>query len=148
MFERLNEKSTFVESLEALIYLIKENPIRSIIYCGAIPFAGLWIFHNSERNGFALQAYFVTTFVFVYEPFRNKKLEVKRWSFWKAMLMAGMPIHPLFLVGMWYLDRTYSSFVKGGATLFLLVFLATVLESIILGHFVDRFLPAQDADIR
>jgi hypothetical protein len=145
MFERLNEKNTFVESLEALIYLIKENPVRSVVYFGAIPFAIPWILHNSVTNGFALQAYFVTTFVFALEPFRNKKLEVKKWWFWRAMLIGGIPIHPLFLYGMWYLDRTNTSFVNGAATLFLLVLVAGVLESIILGNVVNRFLPARDA---
>jgi EamA domain-containing membrane protein RarD len=145
MFERLNEKNTFVESLEALIYLIKENPVRSVVYCGAIPLAIPWILHNSVTNGFALQAYLVTTFVFALEPFRNKKLEVKKWRFWKAMLIGGILIHPLFLYGMWYLDRTNTSFVNGAATLFLLVLVAGVLESIVLGNFVNRFLPARDA---
>jgi hypothetical protein len=148
MFERLNEKNTFIESLEALVYLIRENPVRSIIYCGALPFAVLWIRRNSMFNGFALQAYFVTTFVFAYEPFRNEKREVKRWWFWKAMLMGGIPIHTLFLGGMWYLDRTYGSFVISGATLFSLVFATAVLESIVLGNFVKRFLPAREADAR
>jgi len=147
MFERLNEKNTFLESLEALIYLIKENPVRSIIYCGAIPFGWFWIRHDSMISTFALQAYFVTTFVFVYEPFRNKKPDVTKWWFWKAMLMGGIPIHPLFLVGMWHLDGIFSSFVISGATLFLVVFVVAVLEFIILSNFVNRFLPARDPDI-
>jgi hypothetical protein len=147
MFERLNEKNAFVESLEALIYLIKENPVRSIIYCGDIPFGWFWIRHDSVISAFALQAYLITTLVFVYEPFRNRRLYVRRWWFWKAMIIGGIPIHSLFLGMMWHLDRTYSSFVVSGATLFLLVFVAGVLESIILGNFVNRFLPDRGADI-
>ena len=55
----------------------------------------------------------------------------------------GAIVHPLFLTGMWYLDVTYPSFVIGGATLILLVFAASVVESIILKSLVSRFQPME-----
>ena len=84
MFESSDGKSSLVESFEALVVLIKANPVRCLIYCGAIQFAVLWIIHDTHWNAFALQAYFVTTFVFAYEPFRNKKQAVTKWRFWKG----------------------------------------------------------------
>jgi hypothetical protein len=141
MLEELNRKSVFLESFEALVYLIKENPVRSLMYCGAAPFGVVWIVHNSVATGFALQSYLVTTFVFAYEPFRNERESVKHRWFWKVMVLGGLPIHMLFMTSMWYLDRRYRSFTFGGGTLFLLVFAVCVAESIMLGSIVNRFRP-------
>jgi len=46
---------------------------------------------------------------------------------------------------MWSLDKTYPSFVNGAATLFLLVFVASVVESIALSKIVNRFRPTAPA---
>jgi hypothetical protein len=143
MFEGLKEKKSMVESFEALVYLVREKPARSVLYCGAIPLALLWIHRESLANAFALQVYLLTAGTFGYEPFRNNKRFVKKWWFWKAMLGGGVLVHPLFLAGMWYLDVENSSFVRSAATLMLLVFVAGVLESIILGSIVNRFRPAE-----
>jgi hypothetical protein len=143
MFEDSDGKNSLVESIGALVYLIKANPVRLLIYCGAIPFAVLWIVHDTRWNAFLLQAYFVTTFVFAYEPFRNKKQAVTEWRFWKGMLLGGIAIHPLVLAGIYYLDVSNSSFVESGATLFLVIFVASVLESIVLKSVASRFQPPE-----
>jgi hypothetical protein len=139
VFEQPNKGSAIFGSGGALNYLIKSNPVRFVFYCGAVPFALLWIFRGSLATGFALQVYLVTTEVFVSGPFRDQQGKVRKRWFWKTMLQCGVAVHPLFLAGMWYLDVTYPSFVIGGATLILLVFVASVLESIILKSLVSRF---------
>jgi len=141
MFEDLDKKNTLGESFEALVYLIKANPASAIFYCGAAPFSVIWILRNSLPTAFALQAYLVTVGVFIDGPFRTQKQIVNQRWFWKGMLIGGIIVHPLFLIGIWYLDNTYPSFVVGTATLFLLVFITSVIESIIMGKMVDRFRP-------
>lgn len=135
-----NEKNMVGESAGALLYLLRSAPLRTGLYMGALPFAVLWIFRDSVATAFAFQMYLLTAGVFVYEPFRNQLERVKQRDFWKAMMQAGLFIHPVFAAGIWYLDVTYSSFVVGGATLFLLIFSCSVLETIVLKSLVNRFL--------
>jgi hypothetical protein len=139
MFEEPIKGKALSGPFSSLAYLVKSNPVRFIFYCGAVPFALLWIFRSSLATGFMFQVYLLTIGVFVDGPFRNQPEKARKWWFWKAMLQSGAVIHPIFLVGMWSLDVTYPSFVIGGATLFLLVFVASVLEAIILKSVVGRF---------
>src|SRR5690348_3511630 len=103
MLEELDQKNSFVESAQALVYLIKTNPVRSFFYIGSVPFGVLWVHHNSRQTAFALQAYLVTAFVFVYEPFRNEKLNVRKRWYWKAMIIGGIIMHPALMLALWKL---------------------------------------------
>lgn len=141
MLEELNKKNTVRESLESLVYLVGENPIRSLLYLGAIPFAALWIAHNSFWRGFALQLYFITTFVFAYYPFRKEKEDAKKWWYWKAMLVGGILIHPALMLALWNLDGAHPDLVTGAGGLFGITFLVAVLESIMIGSIVNRYRP-------
>ena len=143
MFEQVGNKSLLGESLEALTYLIKANPVSAFFYGGAIPFGALWIAHNSVRTAFALQAYCVTTLVFLDDPFRTEKENVKKWWFWKAMLGGGALVHPFVLAGIWSLDAGHPAVAARAIELFSIAAVAAALEVIILGLIVDRRRPTE-----
>jgi hypothetical protein len=145
MFEQANRKNGFFESVGALGYLVKSNPVSAIFYCGAIPFAVLWIAHNSVATAFALQAYCVTTLVLLDDPFRTERQNVKEWWFWKALLRGGALIHPFVLAGIWWLDAAHLALVTRGVGLFSVAFVAGALEVVVLGLIVDRCRPPDRA---
>jgi hypothetical protein len=144
MLEDLERKNSFVESVQAFVYLIKTNPVRSLFYIGSVPFGILWVRHNSRPTAFALQAYLITVFVFAYEPFRNEKQNVKKRWFWKAILIGGILMHPALMLALWNLDGAHPSLVTGGGGVFGVTFLVAVLESIMIGSIVNRYRPKDE----
>lgn len=141
MFEGTNRKGLISESAGALVYLVAENPVRTGIYVGAIPFVALWIVRNSVATAFTLQVYLITTEVFVRDALRRQPGGVGRRRFWRAMLTTGAVAHPVVVAGVWYLDLWYRSFVTGGATLFLLVIVCSVVEAVTLRSAIAHFWP-------
>jgi hypothetical protein len=131
-------KSRLIESIQAFLYLFGADPLRTFFYCGAVPFGIIWILRQSVPTAFALQAYCVTTLVFVDNPFRTEKRNIKQWWFWRAIFKGGAVIHPFVLAGMWRLDVDYPTVAKRGTGVFSIIVVAGVLELIILGMIVDR----------
>jgi hypothetical protein len=123
----------------------KKDPIAVIFYCGLIPFGLFWVLRRSLIAGFAFEAYFATMAAFVYGPFEihNQIHNFREPWFWKSLLLAGGLVHPLFLIGLWYLDRTYPVFVTGTGTLGLVGFVVGVVEMVAVGEIVDRFRPPE-----
>ena len=123
----------------------KRDPIALAFYFGCVPFAILWVWHNSLVTGFLLEAYLITMGAFVLNPFELQPQNVKQRWFWNAMLRSGAIVHPLFLAGLWYLDATHPTFVEGTGTLFLVAIMVGALESVILSSIVDRSRPIDQA---
>ncbi len=119
----------------------KRDPIALAFYCGCVPFAILWVLHNSLVTGFWLEAYLITTGAFVLNPFELQPQNVKQRWFWNAMLRSGAIVHPLFLAGLWFLDAMHPAFVEGTGTLFFVAIMVGALESVILSSIVDRSRP-------
>jgi hypothetical protein len=124
----------------------KRDPISIVFYCGFVPFGLFWALHQSLVAGFLLQAYIVTTAVFVLDPLQMQPQNAKQRWFWKIMLRGGIAVHPLFLAGMWYLDVTHPVFVAGTGTVFFDGFVASVIEIVVLGTIVKRFRPLEHAE--
>jgi hypothetical protein len=124
----------------------KRDPIAIAFYCGTVPFGTLWALWPSLRTGFALEAYLITMFAFVLDPFEMHPQNVKQRWYWRIMLRSGALVHPLLLAGLWYLDATHPTFVEGTGTIFLVAFVIAIVEIVVLGNIVDRFRPAGQAD--
>lgn len=122
----------------------KRDPITVIFYCGLAPFALAWWIHNSLTTGFLLEAYLISIAVFVIGPFEVRKQDSKERWFWNTMLRAGAVTHPLLLVGLWFLDATHPTFVAGTGTIFLVAFVVSMAETVLLGETVKRFRPADE----
>lgn len=134
MFEDSLSQGGWVDSLRA-------NPALALVYLGLVPFAILWILHNSLWTGFAMQLYLVTAFVFVLEPFAHEKPNLRKRWFWKAMLTRGAPIHLLFMGGLWCLDARYPIFVTGTGTVFFMLIVVGGVEATQVSLIVDRSRP-------
>jgi hypothetical protein len=89
-----------MESVSALAYLLRTNALRIAFYCASVPFGIAWIVHNSPATAFALQAYCLTALVFVDNPFRTERENVKKRWFWRIMLTSGAVLHPFLLAAM------------------------------------------------
>ncbi len=125
----------------------KRDPIALAFYVGCVPFAILWVWHNSLVTGFLLEAYLITMGAFVLvNPFELQPQNVKQRWFWNAMLRSGAIVHPLFLAGLWYLDATHPTFVEGIGTLFLVAIMVGAPESGLSSvRIVDRSRPIDQA---
>jgi hypothetical protein len=119
----------------------KRDPITVAFYCGCVPFGLAWAVYRSLKTGFALEAYFITCAVFVLNPFEFRQQDVKQRWFWKIILRTGAVIHPLLLIGLWFLDSTYPVFVTGTGTIFFMAFIVAMAEIIVLGETVRRVRP-------
>jgi hypothetical protein len=115
--------------------------VTVIFYWGCVPFGLAWAFHNSLVTGFALEAYLISIGVFVLNPFEMQKQDAKQRWFWQIMLRAGAVVHPLCLIGLWFLDATYPAFVTGTGTIFFMALVVAGGEMVILGETVERFRP-------
>ncbi len=115
--------------------------VTIIFYWCAVPFSLAWIIHNSLWTGFGLEAYLITYLVFILDPFQMQKQYVRKWWYWRVMLRAGAVVHPLFLIGLWFLDKAYPELVTSSGDLFFMVSVIFVIEMIILGETVKRFRP-------
>src|SRR5690242_6356766 len=100
----------------------RRDPVSLIFYCGCIPFGVAWALHQSFGTGFSLEAYLLTTLVFIVGPFEIRKQDAKQRWFWTVMLRTGAVVHPLTLVGLWMLDTAYPILLSGTGTLFLMAF--------------------------
>lgn len=119
----------------------KRDPITIVFYCGGAPFGLAWALHQSLITGFALETYLITCIAFVLQPFEFRKQDIKQRWFWKILLGAGAFVHPAFLVGLWFLDSRYPTFVTGTGTIFLMGFVVGIVEMIILDQTVQRYRP-------
>jgi hypothetical protein len=100
MFEDSLSQGGWIDSL-------RDNPPLAFVYLGGIPFAIFWIFYPSLWSGFAMQAYLITAFVFVLDPFANEKSNLKKPWFWKVMFTRGILLHLLLVGGLWCLMRSF-----------------------------------------
>ena len=78
--------------------------------------------------------------VFVLDTFEMRPKRAKQQGFWKTMLLTGTLIHPLFLLGLWYLDAAHPGLIATVWNLMFVAFLIGLLEMVILGETVDRFI--------
>lgn len=125
-------------------YIKQRDPRAVAFYWGCVPFAILWLLHNSLLTVFLFEAYLITVAVFVLCPFEFQQQDVKQQWFWKAMLRNGAIIHPLLLGSLWFLDAAYpATFVEGSTTLFFVAIIIGAMESYILSSIVDRSRPAE-----
>ncbi len=115
----------------------KRDPQTIAFYCGAIPFGLAWALHQSLATGFALEVYLITCIVFVVSPFEFHPLDVKQRWFWKITLRAGAVVHSVTLLALWVLDVSYHRLVAGTGTIFLMAFVVSSAEVVILGEIVD-----------
>jgi hypothetical protein len=142
MFEDLNKRSRLVESLQALVYLVRSNPLTALLYCGAITFALRALLHRSPLTVFALQAYLLTFLVFVDLPFRSEKQNVGKWWLWKAFLSA-IPMHLLILAGILYWDENDRHLVTRPLVYFSVVILAGLCEGFVMSVIIDHYRPTE-----
>src|SRR6185437_3975148 len=125
----------------------KRDPITIVFYCGLAPFAVAWWIRNSLATGFALEAYLITCCVFVVDPFEmRKKYVTQRW-FWRIMLRAVVVVHPIILVGLWFLDKLHPVFVDGTGTIFLMAIVIAAAEIGVLAGIVKHLRPEQRPDV-
>jgi hypothetical protein len=119
----------------------KRDPVAVSFYCGCVPFAIIWVLHNSLWTSFMLEGYLITMGAFVINPFELQPQYVKERWFWKATLLGGAVVHPLFLAGLWFVDVTYPSFVTGTGTIFFVAIIVGGLESVVLSSIANRSRP-------
>lgn len=124
----------------------KRDPITIIFYSGLAPFALAWWIHRGLATGFAMEAYLITCCVFVVDPFEIHNKYVKQGWYWRIMARAGVAIHPMVLVAVWFLDKLHPVFVDGTGTIFFMALVIAVAEAGILQRIVKQFGPAREGD--
>ena len=120
----------------------RRDPITVIFYCGLAPFAVVWWIHQGLATGYALEAYLVSCCVFIVDPFEMRQEYVKQQWYWRIMLRAGLIVHPLVLIGLWFVDKSHSVFVDGTGTIFFMALVISVAETAILRQIVEHYRPA------
>lgn len=126
-------------------YIKQRDPKVIAFYWGCVPFAILWLLHNSLWTVFLFESYLITGAVFVLLPFELQRQDAKQRWFWTAMFRNGAIIHPPVLGVLWLLDATFPAiFVEGSTTLFVVAILVGAGESSLLNSIVGRSRPVEE----
>jgi hypothetical protein len=105
-----------------------------------LPFIVLAIFRQSPTTIQILQAYLLTAIVFGGLIFLQKRPEINKWWFWKA-IATGFLIHVAILTGVFYWDNLNPQTAGNAFVLIGVLFIATMVELFLILVIIEIFRP-------
>ncbi len=103
-----------------------------------LPFIVFAVFRQSPTTIKILQAYLLTAIVFGGLILLQKRPEINKWWFWKA-IATGFLIHLATLTGVFYWDNLNPQAAANGFALTGVLFIATVVELFLILFIIEIF---------
>jgi hypothetical protein len=110
-----------------------------------LPFIVFAIFRQSPTTIKILQAYLLTAIVFGGLIFLQKRPEINKWWFWKA-IATGFLIHLAILIGVFYWDNLSPQMTANGLALVGVLFVATIVELFLILFIIELFRPDEEKE--
>jgi len=120
---------------------IELDALNICLLLGWVPFVIAWGHYNTAFTEWLVQTYFVTVMVFVNYPRWYEKRNLRRFWFWKAMLLVAVVLHPAILVAMWVVDVSTKTKWHEAATMLSVCAVAGIVEFPLLNKIVDYLRP-------
>lgn len=121
----------------------RESRLLWVVTLLGLPFIVFAVFRQSPTTTKILQAYLLTAIVFGGLIFLQKRPEIKKWWFWKA-IATGSLIHVAILTGIFYWDNLNPQMASNGLALVGVLFVATMVELFLLLFIIELFRPNRE----
>jgi cyanate permease len=108
---------------------------------GWLPFIIAWAEYNTVLTEWLVQVYFLTILIFIVYPTKYARKNVRQRWFWKAMLAVALVLHPVILVGMWFVDAWEKTKWHEATTMLSTALAALIVEALLLYKIVAFLSP-------
>ncbi len=119
---------------------VRETRLLWVVTLFGLPFIAFAIFRQSPITIKILQTYLLTAIVFGGLIFLQKRPEINKLWFWKA-IATGSLIHVAILTGVFYWDNLNPQTAANGLALVGVLFVATMVELFLLVFIIELFRP-------
>jgi hypothetical protein len=118
----------------------RENRLLWVVSLLAQPFILLAVFRQSLTTIKIVQTYLLTAIVFGGLIFLQKRPEISKWWFWKA-IATGFLVHVAILTGVFYWDNLNPQAAANGFVLIGILFIVTMVELFLILVIIEIFRP-------